>query len=105
MKWRNITYHSGTSIHTDGGQWLDLIGARPSALNRLVAAGEPLVWCNHGQYRLITKQVLAEYKRLHDDHKLAMSRAKLDIGPCKAAIYWDDCIAIPEDIATILFDC
>jgi hypothetical protein len=81
-----------------------LIEHSPTTLNRLIASGDYLVWCNHGQHRLITKQVLAEYKRLHDDHELAMSRAKLDIGPCKAAIYWDDCIVIPENIANILFD-
>ena len=61
----------------------------------------PVVWINHGGYRLIPKLSISEFIRLHDQWKLASYR-EAATKKFTGAIYWDDCSPLDEATAKIL---
>lgn len=73
----------------------------PDVINGMKVKNKPVIWFNHGLYRLIPKLQIEEFVRRYDQWKIASIR-EAATDKFDSAIHWDDCVIVDETVARML---
>ena len=74
-----------------------------TVINKMAWRDKPVVWKNHGQYRIIPKLAIEEFVRLHQQWERASKRMD-DVAAFFSVpgIFWDDCTIIDTAAVELL---